>query len=287
MEQKNHSKKKHTVRNVLLIILALLVIAAGVLFLANYNHIMRLYKGVSHTSEEISSMQSDNDKKTNELLNELAVETMRDLTEDERKLLASGELSESDALSLIQGLMPPLDINIEVTEAASTSEPAVEITSAPSVSSDNEQQTTEVVTTTATSTSTTVKAPEPLEPNDADALQDRVSEIIAEIYLLRATYLNKIDELIYNTKLEYVALPKEHHNLQGKMRIIEKTLIPKGNALEAECDKKMNVLLDELKGILIKLNSSTAIIDEIKKTYEEQKDLKMAELYNKYSSKIK
>ena len=261
--------KKHTVRNVFLIILALLIIAGAVLafvYRDYLKHVSSLYKGMTHSSEEISSMQAENDKKTNELLNELAVETMRDLTDEERKKLASGELSASDAISLIQGLMPPLDIEITAGTAA-------EVTSGGEKAE---------VTTAAKP----VTKPEPIPSEREIQLRNRISEIIAEIYLLRATYLNKIDDLIASTKQEYNALPKEQKNLQGKMRLIEKSLIPKGNALEKECDTSMNVLLTELRSILKELKMGTDIITEIQNTYREQKDLKMAELYGQYSSKL-
>ncbi len=265
--------KKHTVRNVLLILLALLLITGGVLaytYRDYLKHASSLYKGMTHSSEEISSMQAENDKKTNELLNELAVETMRDLTDEERQKLAKGELSASEAISLIQGLMPPLDIEVTaITEATSA-----EVTSAED-------------TPKTTTAAKPVAKPEPIPSEREIALRNRISEIIAEIYLLRATYLNKIDDLIASTKQEYNALPKEQKNLQGKMRLVERSLIPKGNALEKECDASMNVLLSELKGILSELKMGTEIITEIQNTYKEQKELKMAELYGQYSSKLK
>lgn len=287
-------KKTHRVRNALLGILIFLLLAIGILAFVFKDYLRQLpslYKGLTYSSEGISSMQAENDKKTNELLGELAVETMRDLTEDERALLASGELSKSDAIALIQGFMTQTDIGEETTADTSVDEPVTtaetEVTTSTSTTAET---TTTAATTSATSASTAVSGKAPAEPlinEEKQALQNRVSEIIAEIYLLRATYLNKIDELIATSKAEYVALPKEQHNLQGKMRFIEKSLVPKGNALEAECDAEMQTLLTELKGILTQLGSDTGIISEIETAYKEQKELKMAELYNKYSSKLK
>lgn len=285
MKQKEQ-KKRHRVRNALLIILVLLLLIVGIVafvFRDYLAQIPRLYKGMSYSSDEISSMQADNDKKANELLNNLAVETMRDLTDEERQLLASGELSESDAISLIQGLMPPIDFS-EVTTDEIDETDVPDETSAADTSVDTSA--TKPAVTTAQTTTKGKDTHEALTPERAAELQNRVSEIIAEIYLLRATYLNKIETLIADTKAEYIALPKDQHNMKGKMRIIEKSLVPKGNALEAECDTSMNKLLTELEGVLNELGTGTAIIDEIKATYQEQKDLKMAELYNQYASKL-
>lgn len=279
----NKSRKKHPVRNTLLAILAFIIIAVAVFIIANWKNVVRIYKGISYSADEISSMQKENDKKTNELLNELAVETMRDLTDEERALLASGELSEADALALIQGLLPPLYFEETESQTQTESEPKdeepVEITT------DTEKtEPAEIVTTAAL----TAEATEPLPEETADKtaeLQNRISEIIAEIYLLRANYLNKIDILIEESKQTYLALPKSQRGTSAKLRIIENTVKPKGELLEKECDESMNVLLNELKDVLKQLNLGTEIISEIEKTYKEQKDLKMAELYNKYAPK--
>lgn len=287
--------KKHTLRNILLIILAVLILASGItayVFRDYLSQISRVYNSVTHSSEEISSMKDENDKKTNELLNELVEVTMRDLTDEERAKLAKGELSASDAISLIQGLMPPPDVTADtsaVTSAAgevvtSTPEETVE---EPPVYSETAADIPTDSTTAASTTVATTKAPVPATPESDEALKNRISEIIAEIYLLRATYLNKIDDLIYSAKVEYINLPKEQRGLKGKLQIVDQYLRPKGKELEAECDAKMDALLKEMEGILHKLKMNTSIIDEIKYTYKEQKDIKMMELYGEYSSALK
>lgn len=287
--------KKHTLRNILLIILAVLILASGItayVFRDYLSQISRVYNSVTHSSEEISSMKDENDKKTNELLNELVEVTMRDLTDEERAKLAKGELSASDAISLIQGLMPPPDVTADtsaVTSAAgevvtSTPEETVE---EPPVYSETAADIPTDSTTAASTTVATTKAPAPATPESDEALKNRISEIIAEIYLLRATYLNKIDDLIYSAKVEYINLPKEQRGLKGKLQIVDQYLRPKGKELEAECDAKMDALLKEMEGILHKLKMNKSIIDEIKYTYKEQKDIKMMELYGEYSSALK
>lgn len=298
-------QKRHTVRNVILIILAVLILAGGILAFAFRRYINILASGVSKSEEQIHSMQAENDKKTQDILNELVVVTMRDLTEEERRMLASGELTPEQALILIKGgtlesvettvteavTTAPVEIvtteaiEVAVTVAVTAPEKPEEVTTqkpAVTTAQTTTAQTTTAQTTSATTAQTTAK---PIE-NEA-ALRARIEEIIAEIYLLRAEYLNAIDKTIYEAKLEYMAMPKEKHTLQGKMQFVTNTLVPRGNALEAECDARINALLVELEGILNKLGESTAIIDEIKKVYSEQKDLKLTELTNEYSSKLK
>ncbi len=305
MNPKNvRKKKKRLGGKIFLTVLLCLFVLIGIAAFVFREEIRLLYFAMTTSEEAVQSQQVENDRKTHELLEEIAVQTMRDLTEEERKLLASGELSPEQAIALIQG-MPILPPQVETTSpiettAVITAAVTVPATEEPTVSepvqtrpapiTTAEPVTTPVttpattVTTTVTTTATTTATTATTAKVDAAALQNRQSEIIAEIYLLRATYLNEIDALIQEMKDEFDALPKEQRNLSGKMMIAEKTL-PKGNALEDECDAKMQALLDELTGILKSLGSSTAIIGEIEKTYEEQKMLKKTELYNRYVPK--
>ena len=166
------------------------------------------------------------------------------------------------------------------TTAATTAATTVATTAATTAA-------TTVATTAATTVTTTVTASTTATTPAADqaTLLTRQNEIIAEIYLLRATYLNEIDALIQGMKDEYAALPEEERGFKAKMKIAEKTM-PKGNALEDACDARMEELLAELTKILQQSGSSTAIIDEIEETYLEQKVLKKTELYNQYFPKL-
>ena len=55
-----------------------------------------------------------------------------------------------------------------------------------------------------------------------------------------------------------------------------------GNALEVECDAEMEALIEELRASLVASGQSTAIISEIRATYEEEKRLKKAALIDRY-----
>ncbi len=287
-------KKKHTARNVLLVVLAALILLVGIAAFVFWRYIQIVSVGISYSEDEIHSMQAENDKKTNELLGELVSVTMRDLTDEERKLLASGELTPEQALALIMGYPVETTAASVVTEEPDEIVVTSELTEPieETVTTAEKPDVTEVIATTDDTTVTTAETTvttvqtEKKPPENADELRARIEEIIAEIYLLRATYLNEIDNVIAMAKQKYIDLPKEKHNLQGKMQLITSYLTPQGKALEAKCDASMDALLAELREILETLNESTVIIDEIKRVYKEQKDLKLAELTNQYTSKL-
>ncbi len=282
-------KKHRGLKTFLTVICVLLVVLCAVAYIFK-DEISFIYSGMTSSEEALASREEENDRKTNELLGQIAEVTMRDLTDEERKLLADGVLSYEDALALIMG--EPHEPAVTNTGAEVTEAPDVtgEVAEAPDVTVEV-TQTAEITERTEPVVQTTVATTKETSDIVTDSLdvekyQNRINEIIAEIYLLRATYLNKIDELISSTKKEYSALPKEQHTLSTKLRMVEKKVMPAGNALEKECDASMNILLDELKDILKIIGSGTDIIKEIEKTYAEQKEIKKAELISKYMPRI-
>ncbi len=295
-------KQKHPIRNALLAVFAVLLLIIGSVAFVLRDEIKIFCQSLNKTPEAIASERVEIDKEANELFNKLTTGFMRDLTEEERKLLASGLLSPEEALALIKGEKPA-----STSEKTETDIPKAEISS-PEDETAVPDKTTEIVDNKPEKTEpaetkppavTTPQAQNPkppaatqgqkpgeLTPEEEAALYLRIDDIIAEMYLLRATYLNEIEALIDNMKYEYIALPKEKHTLEHRVAIVEKNL-PKGTKLENDCDAKMEALLLELSEILTKLNSDTTIIYEIRQNYAAQKTNKKMEIYNKYSSKLK
>lgn len=305
----NPNVKSRRGRRIFLSVLLVLLLLLGSAAFLLREEIALLYYAMTTSPDAVQSQKAENDKRTQELLDELAAQTMRDLTDEEREMLANGALSPEEALALIRGETLPVSAETvapiettsipettcpaETTEASSVTEIVssamnpIETTVAVTTAAPKPVETTAATVTTAPTTTAVVTVATTTAPAiDRTALQNRQNEIIAEIYLLRATYLNEIDALIEDMKWEFASLPLEEQNLLAKMAIAEKAL-PKGTALEDVCDAKMEALLVELESILKQLGSSTAIIDEIKDTYAEQKVLKKTELYNEYLPKMK
>ena len=322
-------QQKQSKRKIGLTVLLALLLVIGAATFALREEIALLYFAITTPEAAVESKKSENDKKTQELLEEIALQTMRDLTEEERRMLASGELSAEQAMALILGetlrvsaettapvegttavpttevitsapvTEPPIPettavvslpepiVTVPATTAATTVTTAAATTTTTAATTVATTAATTAATTVATTVTTTVTASTTATTPAADqaTLLTRQNEIIAEIYLLRATYLNEIDALIQGMKDEYAALPEEERGFKAKMKIAEKTM-PKGNALEDACDARMEELLAELTKILQQSGSSTAIIDEIEETYLEQKVLKKTELYNQYFPKL-
>lgn len=287
MKQKE-TKKNARKRNILLVLVSLFVVlalAAGFVVYRNYSAIAGFLRGMQASSEDLQSQKEQNDQKQQELLNDLApAVTFRDLTDEERAMLESGLLSEEEALALIRGEtlapIPSTEAPVETTAVpVETTEPTAPVTEAVET-----EPVTTAQTTAQTTAETTAASSDTASAGVAAALA-RQEEIIAEIYLLRATYLTEIDKLIQGAKQEYLALPKEERSLAAKMKIVEK-MIPKGNKLEDECDAKMEALLGELTSVLQAQGLPTDVVAQIRATYKEQKEIKLAELYQAYGGKL-
>ena len=286
-EETTGVSKKHRVGRIVwtVILIAVLMIGSAAAYIFR-EEIAIAYFALTTPKEAVESQKAENDKKTNDLLNELTPEiTMRDLTDEERAMLANGELSYEEALALIRGetLAPATTaVPIETTAAPEPARPAE--TAAPEETTAATVATAEttVATSAATTAATTTETEPPVTTADAEAIaaaNRRKEEIIAEIYLLRAMYLNEIDGLVDAAIETYVK--GGEWTLTKKMTILQ-DMMPAATQLEKECDGKMDALLAELSELLLSLGQGTDLIEQIRGVYREQKTLKIAELYDKY-----
>lgn len=112
----------------------------------------------------------------------------------------------------------------------------------------------------------------------------RTNELVAEFYLLKAEFLNDIDNLIAQGQAERLAIPKEERDLSVKLEMAKK-YAKLGSELEKECDAKVDELIKELEAELKSSGQSTSVISEIKELYKEEKSLKKAALIESYYPK--
>ncbi len=120
--------------------------------------------------------------------------------------------------------------------------------------------------------------------NGAENNTAKVNNLIAECYLLKAEFLNRIDNLIGQARTEWRSLPKEERTQSAKVAMAGKYM-SKGSQLEAECDQRMNTIIKKLETELKNSGQSTAIVSKINALYNEEKAVKKASLVAKYSSK--
>ena len=301
-KQTSSRPRRHTALRVVLAVLACLVLGIAALAFCFREQISLLIYAMQTSSEQISALQSENDERIGSVLNELQSDptvTLRDLTEEERGLLAEGQLSEEDALALIRGEKTLEQLRESTTPAPKpdgTPSGAVNPPATADLPSTQGAETAEVPSTaeipSAAETPSTAEVPTPsrgglpaVNPEPPKPTKKTVDGLLAEIYLLRATYLNAIDRLLADAKAEYRALPKAERTAAARLRFADR-VIADGATLEAACDEKMDAILAEMKTLLLEQGGRTEILAEIRTAYLEQKRLKKAELYNHYKKYV-
>lgn len=120
------------------------------------------------------------------------------------------------------------------------------------------------------------KSSQSMHEEDSSKLA-RADEIVSEIYALRDSYSERLDELKAQASDEYYSLPDEGKTSEEKKRIAL-SYIDDGTALERECDEKIEALLSELKSLLDALGKDTDIVNDAAYAYAQAKQTKKAQL---------
>lgn len=277
-------KKRRTGQIVFLCILLLLLAVLGGVVWRYRAGLAILIDNFGKSSEQVSAEREDYEKKTQALLDKLSGGgiTLAALSEADRARLKNGEITPAEAVAIIMGLAGSTAAE---STAAPTEPPAPDATTVPAETTAPDATTVPAATTApvtpvgpATSDATTevtVTAP-------ATSTARSVEDVISEIYLLRAEFLNKIDLMIADGTAEVEATPKEKRTLTFKIELMNRYM-DRGNALEKECDARMELLLSELETALRQSGGDLSLIDEVRALYAQEKKLYKAELYQKYT----
>lgn len=277
-------KKRRTGQIVFLCILLLLLAVLGGVVWRYRAGLAILIDNFGKSSEQVSAEREDYEKKTQALLDKLSGGgiTLAALSEADRARLKNGEITPAEVVAIIMGLAGSTAAE---STAAPTEPPSPGVTTVPAGTTVPAETTAPAATTApvtpvgpATSDATTevtVTAP-------ATSAARPVEDVISEIYLLRAEFLNKIDLMIADGTAEVEATPKEKRTLTFKIELMNRYM-DRGNALEKECDARMELLLAELETALRQSGGDLSLIDEVRALYAQEKKLYKAELYQKYT----
>ena len=283
-------KKRRTGQIVFLCILLLLLAVLGGVVWRYRAGLAILIDNFGKSSEQVSAEREDYEKKTQALLDKLSGGgiTLAALSEADRARLKNGEITPAEAVAIIMGLAGSTAAE---STAAPTEPSAPDATTVPAETTSPAGTTVPAETTAPAATTAPVT---PVGPATSDATTEvtvtapatstvrSVEDVISEIYLLRAEFLNKIDLMIADGTAEVEATPKEKRTLTFKIELMNRYM-DRGNALEKECDARMELLLSELETALRQSGGDLSLIDEVRALYAQEKKLYKAELYQKYT----
>ena len=120
------------------------------------------------------------------------------------------------------------------------------------------------------------KTPEAGPPVPSGPTYEQQLQAIADkVYALRSQYLKALDDLQAEAIAAYKAMPKEKRTGKDLASFVS-TYISKANALEKQCDGKMDALIGELTQLQKEYGQSMELVNQVKYTYANEKSLKKA-----------
>ena len=276
-------KKRHVGLAVFLCIVLLLLAVLGGIAWRYRAGIAVLIDNVGKTPEQASAEQADYERRTQELLDKLSGGgvTLSTLSEADRARLKNGEITPAEAVAIIMGLAATTaPVTADTTLPPDGSDTAVTTVPAGPVGPDTPATSgTSGVTEPAAFTGTT--APAVTTAPAASTVSPAVQQIIADIYLLRAEFINKLDALIEEGTAEVNAIPKEKRTASVKLEFMNRYL-DRGEALEAECDARLEALLSDMTAQLKADGGDLSLVEDARALYIQEKKIRKAELYRKY-----
>ncbi len=205
----------------------------------NWENLVSFVNSLRYDKEDIESQMVENKQKMEQLAEKDPNINIRgDLTEEEQQALKDGLITNEQAIAIVKG-----DTTLE--EILKQQEPEKE-----------EKPKEEEVT-------------QPVVP---EVPQDRASEIIAELYVLQADFISRLEAIGDRAYEQYKAT---RYNRDKIMSIVD-SYTGEVHVLESECDKKVRELVAELETELKKVGGDVSVAKEIHKYYYKEKGLKKA-----------
>jgi hypothetical protein len=118
--------------------------------------------------------------------------------------------------------------------------------------------------------------------NDIAAIElkkQRINELVAEVYVMRDSYVAKLNAIESAGRTKYASLPAEQRTKAAKSEIASEC-ISQASALEGQCDSQMDSILSEMTTLLKETNGDTTLVSRVRGTYAEQKAITKAQYLN-------
>ena len=257
-------KKKKTVKIVILSVLALLLVLIvflgvryrGIVKIAlNFENIKAFVTSQLSDRESLEKQMEENKKKMEKLAEEDPNINIRgDLTEEEAEALREGKITYEEAVAIVKG-------DTTLDKMLKAEDPPPSDKDPPKQKESGEPKEEDLKDT----------PPEKKEPVST-APKDRASEIIAELFVLQAAFISKLENVGDRAYADY----KATHYDRSKVMDIVNGYTGEVGVLETECDTKVRALLSELEAELTKVGGDLGVVKEIRKHYYEEKRLKKA-----------
>ena len=121
---------------------------------------------------------------------------------------------------------------------------------------------------------------QPEQAPQADHAQEEaeIRELIATMYVLRATYVGKLEAVVQSAIDEYTA---GEHTSENRTRVVRGKL-DELIAMEKECDGEVAAVVSRLRELLKATGQDDSLARQVEETYQEEKSLKKAYYLNEF-----
>lgn len=236
------------INKILLTILTIIVFAFAAVVVWQYDNISALLNGMNKSTEDLAL---EIDKKRDDLKTEVEKYTnspVIDITAEDEQKLIKGEIS-------LEEISEKYNLPIEYMKDE-------EVNKAP------EDISTEI--------------PTGVPVDNSKQIEKEIGDSVGRMYALKAKYVNKLGELEREVIDQYAKLPESKQNMEGKKELVMSNLdyIAK---LEKTCDTEVGEVISSLEENLKDLGGDLKIIQILKKSYNDEKELKKSyylSLYN-------
>ena len=274
-------------RTVIIIgIAGVLLVAGMILSIWQWNNITAFRYRITYSPDELSTKIEENEQKIAEIMNQTVTTNVRDLTNTEKELLASNDITKEEAIRRLvedadQGTLLLTTRTVE-DETSTTDYNGLE-SEKKNLPVDSVNEIPPILPAVPpTNRATEANSNKLEEPIETDLMESKLTELIAEAYVLRAYYSSQLEGMRASATAEYKALSTEEQTQQRKMTI-GMNYIDRAGALEAECDGLMDNLIARIESELQQTGGDTSIIKDIRSYYAEEKSLKKAYYMSLYS----
>jgi len=253
MKNELNERKKKSKKKIAIIVLSVVTVVSVAVVIWQWSNITAARYYLAYSQDQITAKIEENNQKVLDSINDLLPVTVTDLTDEEKGLMASKEITKEEAVQLL--VKRSISIELLADEANATAADDL---------SDN------------------VPIPAVNLQPDGENVESTLTELIAELYVLRAYYTNRLEEMRLLAIVDYSALGNEQRTYGTKMKIGMNYLKLAGT-LETECDELMDDLVARIEMELKKTGGNKSIIRDIKYYYAEEKRLKKAYYLSLYT----
>lgn len=267
-----------------LILFVIFVLIIGAVLCWQFDNLKAVYYSMSYSDEDIDKLVSENNNEVRSYIESNSSYNVRPSEEVEEKLHQTGIITDEELVDIITGTnsvesLFGIDVGLTPNKNFVNTADGKVVGAENLIEMKDEIKKNESKSETTNPDSSDKSNEENSAETEKKDNSKKISECIASLYVLKSSFIGRLDGLYSEAISYYKSLPaSERKNAKSE---IVKRFYGRGTALEAECDSQVAALLAELKTLLSEEGSDMTLISKIQAAYNNEKSLKKAQYLNK------